>query len=183
MPLPVAHGLIGASVVVALRPTDQPGRWKWLAFGAFLGVAPDFDYALNWLRISHGGWHHGFTHSIPFALVVGLVIIITLRQREWRSFLIVSGAYVSHTLLDFMLTESRGVALWWPFTNQRYKLRLPNPIDYTWNDDSFTQAAMDLLKISFIELLIFAPILLAVVSVRQVASKRSQSEDDETLLT
>ena len=175
MPLPVAHGLIGASAVAALCPSAQPGRWKWLALGAFLGVAPDFDYALNWLRISRGGWHHGFTHSIPFALVVGLVMIIVLRQWKVRSFLVFSAAYVSHTLLDYMLTESRGVALWWPFTNYRYKLRLPNPIDYTWSDDSFIQAAFDLLKISLIELLLFGPILLAVILVRQVVNKRSQS--------
>ena len=179
MPLPVAHGLIGASVVAALSPSGQPGRWKWLAFGAFLGIAPDFDFALNWLRISRGGWHHGFTHSIPFAVIVGLVTIIILRQWKVRSFLVFGAAYVSHTLLDFMLTESRGVALWWPLTNQRYRLRLPNPIDYTWTDDSFRQAAVDLLKISFIELLLFAPILLAVILVRQVLTKRSQSEDDE----
>ena len=175
MPLPVAHGLVGASVVAALLPSAQPGRWKWLALGAFLGVAPDFDYALNWLRVSRGGWHHGFTHSIPFALVVGLVTIIILRQWNVRSFLIVSGAYVSHTLLDFMLTESRGVALWWPFTNYRYKLRFPNPIDYTWSDDSLARAAVDLLKISLIELLIFGPVLLAVIALRQIVNKRAQS--------
>lgn len=175
MPLPVAHGLVGDSVVAALLPSAQPGRWKWLAFGAIVGIAPDFDYALNWLRVGRGGWHHGFTHSIPFALLVGLVTIIILRQRNVRSFLIVTAAYVSHTLLDYMLTESRGVALWWPFTNYRYKLRLPNPIDYTWSDDSLAQAATDLLKISLTELLIFAPILLAVISLRQVVNKRSQS--------
>ena len=180
MPLPVAHGLVGAGVVAALLPSAQPGRWKWLAFGAFLGVAPDFDYALNWLRVSRGGWHHGFTHSIPFALVVGLVTIILLRQWKVRSFLIVTAAYVSHTLLDYMLTESRGVALWWPFTNYRYKLRLPNPIDYTWSDDSLARAAIDLLKISLVELLIFAPILLAVVSIRQVANRRAQSVPSKT---
>jgi len=75
-----------------------------------------------------------------------------------------------------MLTESRGVALWWPFTNHRYKLMLPNPIDYTYSVDSFGKAAKDLLKISLIELLIFAPLLLAVISVRQVLTKRSQFE-------
>ena len=108
-------------------------------------------------------------------LVVGVVTIIVLRQWELRSFLVVTAAYVSHTLLDFMLTESRGVALWWPFTNYRYKLRLHTPINYTWSDDSFTQAAIDLLKISFIELLIFAPILLGMILVRQLANKRSSS--------
>lgn len=175
MPLPVAHALVGASAVAALRPSDQRGGWKWLALGAFLGVAPDFDYILNWLRIPYGGWHHGFTHSIPFAFLVGLVTIVILRQWSVHSFIVFTAAYVSHTLLDFILTESRGVALWWPFTNYRYKLRFPNPIDYTWDNHSFTQAVIDLLKISLVELLLFAPVLLVVIAVRQLVSKRSQS--------
>src|ERR1044072_9818396 len=98
-------------MVAALRPADQLGGWKWLAFGALLGVAPDFDYGLNWLRVGRGGWHHGFTHSIPFALVVGLVTIVVFRQWKVRNFLVFTAAYASHTLLDFMLTESRGVLL------------------------------------------------------------------------
>jgi len=168
VPLPVAHGLIGASMVAALRPANQLDGWKWLAFGAFLGIAPDFDFALNWLRVSWGGWHHGFTHSIPFAVVVGLLTIVVLRQWTARSFIVFTAAYVSHTLLDFMFTESRGVALWWPFTNHRYKLELPNPIDYNYSVDSFSHAAIDLLKISLIELLIFGPILLIVIWSRRI---------------
>ena len=178
MPLPVAHGLVGAGMVAALRPSNEFRGWKWLAFGALLGVAPDFDFALNWLGISYGGWHHGFTHSIPFALFVGLVTVVVLRQWKVRSFVVFTAAYVSHTLLDYMLTESRGVALWWPLTNHRYKLQLPNPIDYTYSVDSFSQAAIDLLKISLIELMIFAPLLLAVILVRQVVLKRSHFETE-----
>lgn len=100
--------------------------------------------------------------------------IVLLRRLKLRSYLVFTAAYVSHTLLDYMLTESRGVALWWPFTNHRYKLQLPNPIGYTYSVDSFSQAAKDLLKISLVELLIFAPLLLAAISVRQVVIKRSR---------
>jgi len=90
-------------MVAALRPPNELGGWKWLAFGAFLGISPDFDFALNWLGISIGGWHHGFTHSIPFAVVVGLATIVVLRQWKARSFFVFSTTYVSHTLLDYML--------------------------------------------------------------------------------
>lgn len=175
MPLPIAHALVGASAVALLRPSSEWGGWKALALGAFLGVAPDFDYALNWLRVSGGGWHHGFTHSIPFAIVVGFAVVVVLRQWDVRSFVIYSAAFASHTLLDYVLTESRGVSLWWPFTNRRYKLRFPNPIDYTWSDDSVVHAALDLLKISFIELLIFTPVLVAVLLVRRFASRAFHS--------
>jgi membrane-bound metal-dependent hydrolase YbcI (DUF457 family) len=99
--------------------------------------------------------------------VIGLAAVILLRQWRLRSFLVLSGAFVSHTLLDFMLTESQGVALWWPFTDYRYKLRLPNPIDYTWSDDSVARAALDLFRISLVELLIFAPLLLLVILIRR----------------
>ena len=141
--------------------------------GALLGICPDFDYALNWLRISGGGWHHGFTHSILFAVILGLITASVLGGRKARSVALFSAAAASHTLLDFMITESRGVALWWPFTDQRYKLRMPNPIDYTWSDASLWGAATDVLRISLVELMIFAPILLAVVLVKRLLVERS----------
>jgi len=136
--------------------------------GAFLGICPDFDYALNWLRISGGGWHHGFTHSILFAFFVGLITAVALGGSKVRSVALFSGAAISHTSLDFLMTESRGVALFWPFTDHRYKLSLPNPIDYTWDDASLWGSAIDLLRISLIELVIFAPILLIVLLIRRL---------------
>lgn len=164
MPLPIAHGLVGASVAAALRPSHQSRGWKTLLVAAFLGISPDFDYVLNWLRISGGGWHHGFTHSIPFAFLVGLVMVIVSRDWKSRSFLVFGAAFASHTLLDFLFTESQGVALWWPLTNHRYKLRLPNPVDYT----SLWDTPLDVLKISLSELVIFAPLLLTVILLRRV---------------
>jgi hypothetical protein len=65
-----------------------------------------------------------------------------------------------------MFTESRGVALWWPFTNYRYKLRLPNPIEYTWRDSSLSQFLIDVLKLCLMEFVIFGPILIAVLLIK-----------------
>lgn len=175
MPLPIAHGLLGASVVAALRPSSEPRTAKMLITGALLAISPDFDYILNWLRIDYGGWHHGFTHSIPFALVMGVVMIAVFREWKLRSYLVFTLAYVSHTLLDFMFTESRGVALWWPFTNYRYKLRLPSPIEYAWSRASLMATLGDVIKLCLLELLIFGPLLLAVIWIRQTgASNTSQ---------
>jgi membrane-bound metal-dependent hydrolase YbcI (DUF457 family) len=167
VPLPVAHGLVGASVVAALLPSHRSRIAKLLLIGAFLGISPDFDYALNWLRISGGGWHHGFSHSIPFALVLGLVMIVLSRDWKARSFVVFSSAYASHTLLDYLITESQGVALWWPFTDHRYKLRLPNPIDYTLSDSSLWETSIDIIKLCVTELLIFGPVLLVVILIRR----------------
>ena len=177
MPFPVAHGLIGASVVAALLPSSRSRIALPLLIGAFLGISPDFDYALNWLRVGRGGWHHGFTHSLPFALLIGMVMVVLLREWKARSLMVFTGAFASHTLLDYLLTESQGVALWWPFTDHRYKLRLPNPIDYTWDDSSFWETAMDVTKIVVTELLIFVPVLLVVLLIRRAVVKRSRLKE------
>jgi len=137
-----------------------------------LSICPDFDYLLNWFRISGGGWHHGFTHSILFAISVGLITAMVLGERHVRSVILYSAVTVSHTLLDFMMTESRGVALWWPFTDQRYKLRLPNPIDYTWSSTSLREATFDLFRISLVEVMIFAPLLLVVLLLKRLWVER-----------
>ena len=66
-------------------------------------------------------------------------------------------AILSHPLLDYCFTESRGIELLWPFTSKRYRLQIPNPIDYDWSNASLSAAASDMLKISFYEMMIFGP--------------------------
>ena len=175
MPLPLAHALVGASTAAALRPASQGRQWKPVLIGAFLAVCPDFDYALNVMRISGGGWHHGFTHSIPFAFLLGLLTVVVLREWKVRSFMLYSAAAASHTLLDYLITESRGVALWWPFTDRRYKLEITNPIDYTWSDASIWEISAGVLKITLTEFMILAPIFLLVVVLQRVVSERYQT--------
>jgi membrane-bound metal-dependent hydrolase YbcI (DUF457 family) len=85
-----------------------------------------------------------------------------------HGFLVFSAATASHTLLDYLMTESRGVALWWPFTDRRYKFRGPNPIDYTFSGTSFSDVTLDVLRICFTELIIFAPLLLLVILLRRL---------------
>jgi inner membrane protein len=172
MPLPVAHSLIGASVGAAIERRSE-AFWQILLLSALLGVCPDFDYVLNWLRIGRGGWHHGFTHSLVFALLVGALAALMSRWRSVQGFVAFSAATASHTLIDYLMTESRGVALWWPFTDRRYKFRGPNPIDYTWDSTSFWDAAINILRISLIELMIFAPVLLLVVLLKRASKKHS----------
>ncbi|MGH9768378.1 MAG: metal-dependent hydrolase, partial [Blastocatellia bacterium] len=133
MPLPIAHALMGASVVAAFRSRGSLKRdWKFLLLGAFLGVLPDFDYALSWARVGGRGWHHDFTHSILFAFIVGLVAAAVVNHFSFRDVTAYFLAMLSHTIMDFPFTESRGVELFWPFSGKLFKLGLHSPIDYTW---------------------------------------------------
>ena len=179
MPFPLAHSLIGATVAATLSKESKP-RWQILCLSAFLAVSPDFDYLLNLLRIGRGGWHHGFTHSIVFACFVGALTALASGWRSVYGFILFSAATVSHTLLDYLMTESRGVALWWPLTDRRYRFRAPNPIDYTWDDSSFWTAAADILSISLTELLVFAPILIFVMLLKRYLPSQSRPLEPES---
>ena len=156
MPLPVAHGLFGSTVLHlfgTVKPTGSNTRE--LLLGALLGIAPDLDYLLNYVPGLGGGWHHGFTHSIVFACMVGSLISLCIYKPSWRAAMAYSLAIISHPLLDYFFTESFGVELLWPFSTKRFKLMIPNPIDYNWRNSSVSATIFDLIRISLIELMFF----------------------------
>ena len=72
MPLPVAHSLVGASIVtLAMRRFDPRLDWAPVLVGAVLGLLPDLDLLLTWgLRLGIE-YHGSYTHSILFALAAG----------------------------------------------------------------------------------------------------------------
>ena len=79
MPLPIAHGLLGATVVAALRPSSEPRTVKLLLTGALLAISPDFDYVLNWLKIDYGGC---LVEFLIFAQMLFVVLWIRSDQRS-----------------------------------------------------------------------------------------------------
>ncbi len=151
MPLPVAHSLVGASLVAAVLPRE--GRYRLLlAAGAVLANAADLDFILSFALRSRG-WHRGFTHSLAFALAVSLCFLLLLGRRRAREAAAFGLAYGSHALLDFATTrEGGGLELFWPFSAERLGLRwwglseLPSRLP-----------PAEVLKSAGLELLLFAP--------------------------
>jgi len=157
MPLPLAHAFIGGSLTAAAWPVKTPaGFRRGLVAGAVLGVCPDFDYLLNWVRVFGPGWHHGFTHSVAFALVVGVAASCVFGVFGWRGALVCIAAALSHPILDYLLTDSRGVALGWPVTDHRFKLGIEGLSYYQFAAGS--QGVIGFVKLSVIELLVFGPV-------------------------
>jgi membrane-bound metal-dependent hydrolase YbcI (DUF457 family) len=157
MSLPLAHALVGGAVGVALWPDRTPaGSRRALAVGALLGVCPDADYLLSWLHVLGWGWHHGFTHSVAFAGIAGAIVSRALGL-GWRGALACVLAVLSHPLLDYLITESPGVALWWPVTGRRTKLGIDALSYYRLVDAS--QGALALVKLCTVEVVLFGPIL------------------------
>jgi len=88
-------------------------------------VLPDFDVIAFRLGIPYSAefGHRGFSHSLPLAGVVALLGALALRKvntpvRMSAWFLFLSMA--SHGILDAFTTGGKGIAMLWPFSEQRF---------------------------------------------------------------
>jgi membrane-bound metal-dependent hydrolase YbcI (DUF457 family) len=95
------------------------------ALYAVLANLPDVDLLIGLLLKGDAqAYHGGVTHSIFFAVVMGLVASLILRRRfaiRWSLF-VFSLAVASHVLVDSFtgthigVHSTRGYALFWPFS-------------------------------------------------------------------
>jgi membrane-bound metal-dependent hydrolase YbcI (DUF457 family) len=173
MPLPIAHGLIGASIVAAMLPGAAPVRnWKPLVLGAAIASSPDLDYFLQTSS------HRGITHSLIFAAIVSLICFGIWRTANLRLALGCAGAAFSHGLLDYATTKTMpGVELLWPLSRRRFGLGLVDYYQLTGIDPVFflyQDVLADLLKLALMELLVFVPVFLLVLALKWSISKYSR---------
>ena len=115
--VPLALGLARA------RQTVSP---RLLLAGVMCSVIPDIDVIAFQFDIPyrHGFGHRGFTHSIVFAGLLGLLAVAlhrSLKARATFAFAFVFICTLSHGVLDAMTTGGLGVAFLWP-SEQRYFL-------------------------------------------------------------
>jgi inner membrane protein len=168
MPLPIAHGLVGAGLAAGLHPRPFSGRLRLpLVAGGLLANSPDFDFLLV-LLTRDNSWHRGFTHSLAFAAALGLAGLLAFGRAHARAVAAYCAAYASHVLLDFATTKiGGGVELLWPITAERYGLRL-----FGLSEIPSQLPPGGLLNALLLEVLIFAPPLAAVVLLRKRATRK-----------
>jgi membrane-bound metal-dependent hydrolase YbcI (DUF457 family) len=155
MPLPLAHGLVGATIVAAVnKDIKTENLWQPILLGAALANAPDLDFFFD--------AHRMFTHSLAFALVFMAGAVLLLGRSRLREALAYGLAFASHGLLDFVNTlNGNGVQILWPFSPLKYKLGLFGLFEI---DDIFSVEL--LLRSSAIEVLLFAPFFVALWLIR-----------------
>jgi inner membrane protein len=121
--------------VVATAAADCfPGQEKpfrfWL-LSALCSILPDFDVFSFLLGIPyrHPLGHRGFSHSLAFALVAGLIVASLAPIKGprfslpwWRLACYFFLVTASHGLLDALTNGGLGVAFFAPFDNTRYFL-------------------------------------------------------------
>jgi inner membrane protein len=119
----ISHAIVGltASRCLPARPKTYK-LWFWSAVCA---IAPDVDVIAFFFGIPYESqWgHRGFTHSIVFALALGLAVGATF-ARAWPRRL-AYGAYfalvtATHPFLDALTNGGLGIAFFWPFDAGRY---------------------------------------------------------------
>jgi len=89
-----------------------------------LSVLPDADVVAFTLGIPypHPFGHRGLTHSLLFAVFVGLLVALGLRLRHrpvLLDALLATVVVASHGVLDAMTTGGLGIEFFWPFDTQR----------------------------------------------------------------
>ncbi len=170
MPLPVAHCLAGASIVAATRSGFSLRRdWGAILLGATLALIPDLDLILAfWLKYGAKA-HGGFTHSILFALLLGIMAALAMRETSARGMAAYSAAALSHGLLDVIPRKDYGGAqLLWPFSDQNLRLGIFR--DYEFYPDPNSQSVVQILSDASVylgyETLVWLPIFIAIIALK-----------------
>jgi inner membrane protein len=121
----VGHLAVGLAAARITRPQGGPGRRAWTILLVGLSFLPDADVLAFRLGIPYGApyGHRGAFHSLAFAALAGLALAAAAIVLRMPALVVgVAGAAViaTHGLLDTLTDGGRGIALLWPFTNERF---------------------------------------------------------------
>jgi inner membrane protein len=123
MPTFLTHPAVPLALAWAAGRGGVSGRL--LAAGVVGSVAPDLDVLAFGLGIPYAAefGHRGFSHSLTFAFLVaalGAGMARHLRAAPMRAFGYLFSAVASHGFLDAFTNGGFGIALLWPFSDQRF---------------------------------------------------------------
>ncbi len=124
MPSILTHPAVPLGIALALGSRAIPPRL--LAAGVAASIVPDLDVIGLRLGVAYHDalGHRGFSHSIAFALSMGVVAAMvanTLHTSPRIAAMFVFASTVSHPLLDMFTDRGGGVALLWPLTQTRWR--------------------------------------------------------------
>lgn len=124
MPTAISHPAVALGILPCFRAI-----WRYpvlIVVAIFLSIAPDLDIIGFRLGIpyDHLLGHRGLSHSLPFALVVSLVLAWMFARRYPLSSYRLAGFFfismASHGVLDALTSGGLGVAFFAPFSEIRY---------------------------------------------------------------
>jgi inner membrane protein len=123
MPTVFTHVAVPVCAAIALGTRRVPV--SALLAGMLASIVPDFDGLAFKLGIAYGGMtgHRGFTHTLAFALLLGLAgwwLAPRWGMRRAVGWAWIALCTLSHALLDMLTNGGIGIAIFWPFSDVRY---------------------------------------------------------------
>ncbi len=161
----------------ALRERE-PFSWRTLLLLVMLANLPDIDFLPGLLAGNPNQYHHHyFSHSLPFALVVGAVLAghvsIKKGKKFWPYFLLFAGVCFSHVILDYFsadTSEPLGVPMFWPLSNEYYysPVLIFMSVNKSSSSATFFQSllVMHNLWVALWEVVVFVPVLTIIKMVK-----------------
>lgn len=122
MPTIVTHAAVPLALGLGLGHKRIPGRL--LVIGIAASMLPDIDVLSFRFGIPAGDIlsHRGLTHSLFFAALTAVYVAYSsriLKVSAWVAGLFAFVCIASHPLLDMLTTGGSGVALLWPWSDER----------------------------------------------------------------
>lgn len=122
MPTIISHSAVPLAIGIGAGSNHVPK--PLLVAGVIASMLPDADVLMFRLGATYdSAWaHRGFSHSLGFAMTLGLIAIFVFgrRIRPLVAFAFVAVSALSHGLLDMLTNGGHGIAILWPVTSQRY---------------------------------------------------------------
>jgi inner membrane protein len=123
MPTIFTHAVvpIAAAILLSRKQVSAP----LIVAGIVASIAPDADVVAFQLGIeyAHELGHRGASHSVVFALLLGLIAMVfhrPLKTEKLLAFSFVSACAASHGFLDMFTNGGLGVAYYWPWSIERH---------------------------------------------------------------
>jgi inner membrane protein len=118
----ISHAAVPLALGIGLGEKCIPRRL--LAAGVLASMLPDADVILFRFGATYDGplAHRGFSHSLGFAILLGLFAALAMRRLAPAlvAFAFVALSAASHGLLDMLTNGGHGIAILWPASDHRY---------------------------------------------------------------
>jgi inner membrane protein len=125
LPTIFTHAVAALGIGTVMLPRNS-GTAVWMA-GVGCSILPDADVATFHFGVAYGDLlgHRGVTHSLLFAALISLVVLLAFfgnrtRDERLRIGLFLFVATASHGLLDALTNGGLGVAFFAPLSAERF---------------------------------------------------------------
>jgi len=191
MPSPIGHSLCGLGVgLVYILPhgvswnqlwESTLRHWRILFCGIIFANLPDLDFIPGMLTGEFNAYHHWFTHTLGWVLLMALGVWLLWRaawpEASWREFFFLVALGVSHLLADWFTADSRpplGIMAFWPISDQFFIA--PTTVFLSLRKRTLLDALQPYnFEVMLHEICVILPLILAVVLYKRYTPRREPS--------